>query len=445
MTKMRKKTTKINSDSRPTKFNFTLYERLDTIKQHIDNIFASKDCKFDKFQFQFEPNDSASKPGRYHAQGYASFRKGKQLKVGWYDSMTKKGAGIKKEIFEANAHIEFANGTEEQCLAYTSKDYNRCKNPDHQPCKCDLFDLSKTCENCDETCKRTFARISKDSNIAGPFIWVYDELEFNNNDKEDDIDYYDEAMKEVKEGKDLYKVFVKYSDKCKRWQYTTQVYKDVARGIKEESINPLQNVDRFWEPCIIYIYGDKGTGKSKLCTELFPGIYEKDDMKQFENYNDAEFDYNRDTAIFIDDFYGTSISWTNLLRLTDRNHPKMDVKYGKTKIVAMYICITGNGPIENLYRKMRESNSSIDIGAFSRRIRYIIKFEGEPIDPRIGKGDVIRIFEKGSKQDFNNRIFDIEFNANTTFKQVEEITLKLGIEGEIYQDEKTGFYYWRRI
>ncbi|RIB13621.1 hypothetical protein C2G38_2197320 [Gigaspora rosea] len=77
----------------------------------------------------------------------------------------------------------------------------------------------------------------------------------------------------------------------------------------------------------------------------------------------------------------------------------MDVKYGKTKIVAMYICITANGPIENLYKNLRERDS---------------------IDSRIGKGDIIRIFEKGNKQDFNNRIFDIEFNKETTLEQAEK-------------------------
>ncbi|CAG8810026.1 5522_t:CDS:2, partial [Gigaspora rosea] len=126
------------------------------------------------------------------------------------------------------------------------------------------------------------------------------------------------------------------------------------------------------------------------------------------------------TAILLDDFYGSNISWTNFLRLTNENHCLMDVKYGKTKIVAMYICITANGPIENLYKNLRERNSSIDIRAFIRRVRFIIKFEGDSIDSRIGKGDIIRIFEKGNKQDFNNRIFDIEFNKETTLEQAEK-------------------------
>jgi hypothetical protein len=120
----------------------------------------------------------------------------------------------------------------------------------------------------------------------------------------------------------------------------------------------------------------------------------------------------------------------------------MNVKYAKTNIVAMYICLTGNGPIENLYTKLRKINPSINIEAFIRRVRFIIRIEGK-IENR--KGEQIQIFEKGDKQDFNNRIFDIEFNSGTTYEQVEQVTFGLGFEGEIYQDEETKLYYWRRF
>ncbi|RIB10925.1 hypothetical protein C2G38_2204842 [Gigaspora rosea] len=100
----------------------------------------------------------------------------------------------------------------------------------------------------------------------------------------------------------------------------------------------------------------------------------------------------------------------------------MDVKYSKTHIVAMYICITANGSIDNLYTKLCE-----------------------PIDSCVGKGDVICIFEKENKQDFNNRIFDIEFNKDTTLEQVKLVTTDLDIDSDIYQDKNTGFYYWRRF
>ncbi|RIB06425.1 hypothetical protein C2G38_2046797 [Gigaspora rosea] len=84
---------------------------------------------------------------------------------------------------------------------------------------------------------------------------------------------------------------------------------------------------------------------------------------------------------------------------------------------AMYICITSNGPIENLYTRLRKNNSSIDIDAFIRRVKFIIKYEGESID---------------------------ENSKGTTLEEVEKVTIDLGIEGEIYQDVKTGLFYWRQ-
>ncbi|RIB13723.1 hypothetical protein C2G38_2197094 [Gigaspora rosea] len=92
----------------------------------------------------------------------------------------------------------------------------------------------------------------------------------------------------------------------------------------------------------------------------------------------------------------------------------------------MYICITANGPIENLYKNLREHNSLINIEAFIRRVRFTIKFEEDPIDSRIGKRNITRIFEKENKQDFNNRIFDIEFNRETILEQAKKVTKEGG-------------------
>ena len=58
----------ITSDTRFRKFNFTLYERLDTFYSHVEKIFNTKTCPFKIFQFQFKPNHNTSEPRRYHAQ-----------------------------------------------------------------------------------------------------------------------------------------------------------------------------------------------------------------------------------------------------------------------------------------------------------------------------------------------------------------------------------------
>jgi hypothetical protein len=240
--------TKITSETRFRKFNFTLYERLDTIQKHIDKIFNTKSCPFQILQFQFETNQNSTESGRYHAQGFAKLRKGQQLRIGHYNSKTRKGSGLKL-IFEANIHFEFANGTDIECLAYTEKDFNRCKNPKHQPCKCDFYDLSKICRKCNSTCKRSYARINKDSKIARPFRWDFDESKYEKEEK----DPYDEATKEVLKGRNVDEVIAEYATKCKNWGKTTQGLRDIAKALKKQMKNPLQEIDRYWEPCIIFI------------------------------------------------------------------------------------------------------------------------------------------------------------------------------------------------
>ena len=60
----------------------------------------------------------------------------------------------------------------------------------------------------------------------------------------------------------------------------------------------------------------------------------------------------------------------------------------------MYIYITANSLIENLYKKLCENNLSININTVYRRVRYIIKFEEEPIDSRIRDDYILQIIKK---------------------------------------------------
>jgi len=89
---------------------------------------------------QFEATDN----GTLHAQMFLQFK----------ERQTKKTA---KEILNDSSisFPDYLKGNSEQNKNYAMKLYNRCKK--HSNCRCDYFDLSKTCDQCDTSCLRTFA------------------------------------------------------------------------------------------------------------------------------------------------------------------------------------------------------------------------------------------------------------------------------------------------
>ncbi|RIB06656.1 hypothetical protein C2G38_2216521 [Gigaspora rosea] len=377
--------TKITSETRFRKFNFTLYERLETIMQHISNIFNTKTCPFYKLQFQFEPNNNSKEPGRYHAQGYARLRTGKQLKAGSYDSKTKKGSGIKK-IFEANPHLEFANGTEEQCLAYTGKEYNRCKNPNHQPCKCDLFDLTKICKKCNENCERTFAQIDKNSKIAGPFTWVFDESKFSLESAEE-----------------------KNTNNKKQSQITKTAIELTNRLLDDLS------------------------GKGYLFSLLFPNAYErKNNSGRFwEGYESSN------EEILINEFKGV-IKYLEMLNLLDRKEYSVQIKGSSSNFCPKVIGFSANTNIRFVYDFVedehlkpiseRKINNTKLFSAFVNRLDYVIEFKKFRDDEQTSCRDeclccqIRMIFHKGNLSEFFDFNFEIEFNYNVTEERAREIT-----------------------
>ena len=58
----------IDSNTRFRKFNFTLYERLDTLKNHITKLFNTELCPFSILKFQFESNHNSDEYGKYYAK-----------------------------------------------------------------------------------------------------------------------------------------------------------------------------------------------------------------------------------------------------------------------------------------------------------------------------------------------------------------------------------------
>ncbi|CAG8565985.1 12081_t:CDS:1 [Acaulospora morrowiae] len=273
------------------RFNFTLYEHVDTsFVKSIEEKFRDLNNCIQYIIFQLEFNHHASgSDERIHMQGFVILKN--QMRIGKYDRERGVGSGI-KNIFKSNSiHIDFANGTPDQCRDYCSKKYNRCK--DHDSCKCDYFDLERVCEKCDENCIRDFARVydvNRDDTPSGP--WEFGVIYNNQNRtegnsrhsrKNKESEYMTKAIDKIIGGGDIDEAIVECAP-----MIPSRITVNMDRIAK--AVNNINDKfgGRCWDPCNIYIFGTPGTGKTFWTSIVFPNAYKKsmdDDWKWWENYN----------------------------------------------------------------------------------------------------------------------------------------------------------------
>lgn len=105
------------------------------------------------------------------------------------------------------------------------------------------------------------------------------------------------------------------------------------RGI--EALKCITTVDRDPNdpPCVMWLWGETGVGKTRAATETFDSYYIKDCNTKWWN------GYEQQTAIIIDDFNG-KWDFENLLRLLDRYPYQGETKGGHIKINSPIIIIT---------------------------------------------------------------------------------------------------------
>ncbi|KAF0512016.1 hypothetical protein F8M41_018075 [Gigaspora margarita] len=86
-----------------------------------------------------------------------------------------------------------------------------------------------------------------DPNIAGPFLFIYDEFKYKNQkeDNDNDDDAYLEAVSDILNRKDVNETIVKFVPKCKKWFYTSQGLKEITKAMKSKTLNPLYNMKRY--------------------------------------------------------------------------------------------------------------------------------------------------------------------------------------------------------
>ncbi|CAG8846361.1 26228_t:CDS:1, partial [Racocetra persica] len=138
------------------RFMFTLFtDNLQKYKELICENIEKRIIRYIVFQYEY------TKTNKKHVQGFCMLWT--QMRLGNY-KYGKKASTIKSVFQSEEMHVDYHNGTFEDAINYCKKDYNRCSN--HHPyCRCDFFDLTKTCNKCDENCLefRTFARVDDNS------------------------------------------------------------------------------------------------------------------------------------------------------------------------------------------------------------------------------------------------------------------------------------------
>lgn len=120
---------------------------------------------------------------------------------------------------------------------------------------------------------------------------------------------------------------------------------------------------RDWKPEVIWIWGNTGSGKSRLARELCSDdAYTKNTAHKWWDGYDGHED------IIIDDFRDSWWGLTYMLALLDRYEMQVEVKGGLRQIRAKRIIVTSLYPPEHMYRGVGE-----DIQQLLRRIDEVIK------------------------------------------------------------------------
>ncbi|CAG8486210.1 6910_t:CDS:2 [Scutellospora calospora] len=368
---------------------------------------------------QYEP----TKTGQIHEQAYFQFK----------DRQTVKSAKAMLKHKSMN-FPKYLNGDSEQNLAYSVKEWDRCKDPKHvKKCKCDYKIKENICNICNESCieKRKYSRwTDKDGNIllqesVGPWTFgtyryllpskefseLKDELEEK---KSVEFEAIIEGNRKLLEGATLLEVFKLNIDKVR---YSNS-YESMKKIYQDLIIEKKKKVERFWRPVTFYFFGDGGAGKSNLVQKLFHEWYTVvrwDDIVNYLNDTPAEVEVKRK---------GFKPFLAKYIFMTSRRSPEESFNFGQ--------------------RNKSEDEVHRDWGQFDRRLDFIIEFKGkwnDDIDLRTTE----LIFHRGSEEEFRNMIWDLKYDKGEyTTDELTEVVKDLNKDedGEIVI--KNNQVYWRR-
>lgn len=157
---------------------------------------------------------------------------------------------------------------------------------------------------------------------------------------------------------------------------------------------------RDWPMELIVYIGPSGTGKTRTAREAYPDAYWKPKGKWWDGYDGQE-------TVVIDEMYGSSFSFGELLQLLDRYPHSVEIKGDTVEFTSRRIVMTSNQEPEDWYdaekthqmdwannplnRRLQEFGRIIRTGEVHRRVR-----------PRLNFGDLF------GEQRIDEEIIEIE-------------------------------------
>ena len=136
--------------------------------------------------------------------------------------------------------------------------------------------------------------------------------------------------------------------------WITYIKKNNMRTLMEDppNISTIKVIEKYLTYCeptrcekphVTWFWGSSGSGKSRKAAELAgPDVYWKDDSKWWDGYDGHQ-------NIIIDDFRGSNMKFTYLLRLLDRYPMRVEVKGGYRQMRSLKIFITSIVHPESVY------------------------------------------------------------------------------------------------
>lgn len=149
----------------------------------------------------------------------------------------------------------------------------------------------------------------------------------------------------------------------------------------------MKSIKRSWPMELVLYLGPSGTQKTKTAHEAYPDAYWKPKGKWWDNYDGEE-------TVIIDEMYGSSFPFTELLQLLDRYPYSIETKGGTVEFISKRIVMTSNQEPEDWYdsekthqmdwatnplnRRLTEFCRIIRTGEVHRRIRPVLAQFGIP-------------------------------------------------------------------